>query len=114
MEGGHHGVGQFLLAALAGAVLRTPEPVAAIRGAGGFRPTSTVTHTYTGTRVNEGRMPRTNAPAAIFDLRIETDGEMHYVDNSKVDHLRFVTYSVTHLLRETEEEMVTPVQTGAL
>ena len=59
--------------------------------------------------MNEGR----TALAATFDLRIETDVEMHYVDNSKVEHLPLVSYSSPQMW-ETDEELVTPVQTGEL
>ncbi len=92
-----------------GAVLRTPESLAAVRGAGGLRPTSTLTHTLAGSRVNEDR----TALAATFDLRIETDVEMHYVDNSKVEHLRLVSYNSPQMW-ETGEELVTPLQMGEL
>ena len=85
---------------------QNPQPQFVLPG--GFRPTGTVTQTVTGTRVNEDRTPVPNAPAATFDLRIETDGEMRYVDNSKVDHLGFVSYSVTHLRWQTDEALVVP------
>ena len=45
---------------------------------------------------------------APFDLRFETDGEMRYVDNSKVEGLGYVGYSVTHLTWQTDEELVEP------
>ncbi len=80
----------------------------------GFRPTSQVTHTVTGTRVNEDRTPVVNAQPAPFDLTIGTDGEMRYVNNAKVDHLGYVSYSVTHLQWETAEALVTSPATGTL
>ena len=80
----------------------------------GFRPTSTVTHTVTGTRVNADRTAVAGAPAETFTLRFETDGEMRYVNNSQVDHLGYVSYSVVHLRWQTDEELVTPEETGTL
>ncbi len=80
----------------------------------GFRPTRTVTQRVTGTQVNEDRTPVIGAPAASFDLVFETDGEMRYVDNSRVDHLGYVSYSVTHLTWETDEELVVPLVAGTL
>ena len=80
----------------------------------GFRPTSTVTHTVTGTRVNADRTAVVGAPPESFDLRFETDGEMRYVDNAKVEHLGYVSYSVTHLTWQTDEALVTPEETGTL
>ena len=80
----------------------------------GFRPTSTVTHRVTGTRVNADRTAVAGAPAESFDLRFETDGEMRYVNNSQVDHLGYVSYSVVHLRWQTDEELVTPEETGTL
>ena len=77
----------------------------------GFRPTATVTRTVTGgTRVNEDRTPVPNAPAASFDLTIGTNGEMRYVNNSKVDHLGYVSYSVTALKWQSNEALTTPAQ----
>ena len=80
----------------------------------GFRPTATVTHTVTGTRVNADRTAVAGAPPESFDLRLETDGEMRYVDNAKVEHLGYVSYSVTHLTWQTDEALVTPEATGTL
>ena len=80
----------------------------------GFRPTSTVTREVTGTRVNEDRTPVPDAPSATFTLRFETDGEMRYVNNSQVDHLGYVSYQVTHLEWDTDEELVVTDQPGTL
>ncbi len=80
----------------------------------GFRPTATVTHTVTGTRVNENRTPVANAQPATFDLTIGTNGEMRYANNAKVNGLGFVSYSVTHLTWQTNEALVTPKATGTL
>ena len=80
----------------------------------GFRPTSTVTREVTGTRVNEDRTPVPDAPPAPFTLRFETDGEMRYVNNSQVDHLGYVSYQVTHLEWDTDEELVVTDQPGTL
>ncbi|MYB77429.1 MAG: peptidoglycan DD-metalloendopeptidase family protein, partial [Chloroflexi bacterium] len=79
----------------------------------GFRPTATVPRTVTGgTQVNEDRTPVPNAPAASFDLTIGTNGEMRYVNNSKVDHLGYVSYSVTALKWQSNEALTTPAQPG--
>ncbi len=79
----------------------------------GFRPAAPVTRTVTdGTRVNEDRTPVPNAPAASFDLTIGTNGEMRYVNNSKVDHLGYVSYSVTALKWQSNEALTTPAQPG--
>ena len=80
----------------------------------GFRPTRTVTHQVTGTRVNADRTAVAGAPPDSFDLRFETDGEMRYVDNAKVEHLGYVSYSVTHLTWQTDEALVTREATGTL
>ena len=80
----------------------------------GFRPTRTVTHQVTGTRVNADRTAVAGAPPESFDLRFETDGEMRYVDNAKVEHLGYVSYSVTHLTWQTDEALVTREATGTL
>ena len=80
----------------------------------GFRPTGTVTHTVKGTRVKEDRTPVPQAAAATFDLTIGTNGEMRYVNNRKVAHLGYVSYSVTHLRWQTKEALVVPTQTGTL
>ncbi len=80
----------------------------------GFRPTRTVTHQVTGTRVNADRTAVAGAPPESFTLRFETDGEMRYVNNSQVEHLGYVSYSVTHLTWQTDEALVTPEETGTL
>ena len=80
----------------------------------GFRPTAPVRRTVTGTQVKEDRTPVAQAPAATFDLTIGTNGAMRYVNNGKVDHLGYVSYSVTHLTWQTQEALVVPTQTGTL
>ena len=73
----------------------------------GFRPTATVTHTVTtGARVHEDRTPVAGAPPESFSLTFNPRGEMHYVNNRQVDHLGFVSYSVTHLRWQTNEALV--------
>ncbi len=59
-----------------------------------FRPTRTVTRTVTGTEVDEHRKDLPNAPSVTFTVRVETDGEVRYVDNSQVDHVGYVRYGV--------------------
>ena len=76
----------------------------------GFRPTATVTHTVTGSQVDENRKPVPHAPAVDFDLTIGTNGEMRYVNNSKVDHLGYVSYSVTGLTWQSHETLTTPAR----
>ena len=78
----------------------------------GFRPTATVPRMVTGSQVNEDRTPVPNAPAAPFDLTIGTNGEMRYVNNSKVDHLGFVSYNVTGMTWQSNEALTTPAQPG--
>ena len=78
----------------------------------GFRPTAAVTRTVTGTRVNEDRTPVPNAPPAPFDLTIGTNGEMRYVNNSKVDHLGYVSYSMTGMTWQSSEALTTPARPG--
>ena len=74
----------------------------------GFRPTATVTHTVTGSQVDENRKPVPHAPAVAFDLTIGTNGEMRYVNNSKVDHLGYVNYNVTGLVWQSRETLTVP------
>ncbi len=74
----------------------------------GFRPTATVTHTVTGSQVDENRKPVPHAPAVAFDLTIGTNGEMRYVNNSKVDHLGYVNYNVTGLVWQSREALTVP------
>ena len=71
------------------------------------RPARQVTHTVTGTRVQEDRTPVSNAQPAIFDLTIGTNGEVRYVDNAKVDDLGYVSYYV-HLTWQTHENQEMP------
>ena len=68
-----------------------------------FRPAIRVTHTMTGTRVDADGMPVSDAQPAIFDLTIDTNGEMRYVDNPKVDGLGYVDYRVMDLTWQTHE-----------
>ena len=74
----------------------------------GFRPTSTVRHTATGTHVHEDGTFYAGSPRASFGLTIGTNGEMRYVDDSRVDHVGFLNYSVTGLQWTTAEALVTP------
>ncbi len=68
-----------------------------------FRPASQVHHTVTGTRVHADRTPVPSAQPVTFNLTIGTNGEMHYVNNPKVDNLGYVNYHVTHLTWQTRE-----------
>ena len=72
-----------------------------------FRPATRVTHTMTGTRVDANGMPVPDAQPAIFDLTIDTNGEMRYVDNLKVDGLGYVSYHVLRLTWQTREASAT-------
>lgn len=74
----------------------------------GFRPTATVTRTVTGSQVDENRKLVPNAPRVSFDLTIGTNGEMRYVNNSKVDHLGYVGYNVTGLTWQSNETLTVP------
>ena len=66
----------------------------------GFRPATRVTNTVTGTQVRADGRPVPHAPPATFDLTIDPNGEVRYVDNAKVDGLGYVDYRVTWLTRE--------------
>ena len=74
----------------------------------GFRPTATATRTVTGSQVNEDRTPVPNAPRVSFDLTVGTNGEMRYVNNSKVDHLGYVGYNVTGMTWQSTEALTVP------
>ncbi len=74
----------------------------------GFRPAAAVTRTVTGSQVNEDRTPVPNAPRVSFDLTIGTNGELRYVNNSKVDHLGYVSYNVTALKWQSREALTAP------
>jgi WD40 repeat protein len=69
----------------------------------GFRPVRQEILTVTGTRVHADRTPVPNASPATFDLTIGTNGKIHYVDNSKVDDLGYVSYRVTRMTWQTHE-----------
>ena len=69
----------------------------------GFRPATRVTHTVTGTPVHADGTPVPNAPPTTFDLTIDPNGEVRYVDNAKVNELGYVGYRVTHLTWRTSE-----------
>ena len=69
----------------------------------GFRPATRVTHTVTGTQVHADGTPVPHAPPATFDLTIDPNGEVRYVDNPKVDGLGYVNYRVTRLTWPTRE-----------
>ena len=77
----------------------------------GFRPTTRVTRTVTGQRVDEDRVPVPNAPPATFDLTIGPAGEVRYVDNTKLDGLGYVDYRVVLLTFETSHTPST-IRTG--
>ena len=86
---------------------QNPQPQFVLPAA--FRPTSTVTQTVTGTEVDAHRVDLAGAPAVTFTVRIETDGEVRYVDNSQVDHVGFVRYGVRALAYRTATTLVEPV-----
>ena len=69
----------------------------------GFRPATRVTHTVTGTPVHADGTPVPNAPPATFDLTIDPNGEVRYLDNAKVDELGYVDYRVTRLTWQAGE-----------
>ena len=74
----------------------------------GFRPTATATRTVSGSQVNEDRTSVPNAPRVSFDLTVGTNGEMRYVNNSKVDHLGYVSYNVTGMTWQSTEALIVP------
>ena len=78
----------------------------------GFRPANRVTHTVAGTRVHADGTPVPNAPPATFDLTISPNGEVHYLDNPKVDGPGYVGYRVTYLTWPTREVPETPATSG--
>ncbi len=69
----------------------------------GFRPATRLTHTVTGTPVYEDGTPVPNASPVTFDLTIDPNGEVRYLDNAKVDGLGHVGYRVTRLMWQTGE-----------
>ena len=94
---------------------QNPQPQFVLPAA--FRPTSTVTQTVTGTEVDAHRVDLAGSPAVTFTVRIETDGEVRYVNNSQVDHVGYVRYGVRALAYQTAttlEQPVAPVQPGDL
>jgi WD40 repeat protein len=69
----------------------------------GFRPATRVTHTVTGTPVHADGTPVPDSQPVTFDLTIDPNGEVRYLDNAKVDELGYVGYRVTHLTWQTGE-----------
>ena len=76
----------------------------------GFRPVGQVTRTVRGTRVHADRTPASDRGLVTFDLTIGTNGEMRYVDNTKVDDLGYVDYRATRLTWQTNK----PLETSAI
>ena len=74
----------------------------------GFRPTVAKAHEATGTHVHEDRTEYDGSPRAKFDLTIGTNGELRYVNNSKVDHVGYLKYQVTGLQWQTAEAVAVP------
>ncbi|MDE0672113.1 MAG: peptidoglycan DD-metalloendopeptidase family protein, partial [Caldilineaceae bacterium] len=74
----------------------------------GFRPTVAKAHEATGTHVHEDRTEYDGSPTAKFDLTIGTNGELRYVNNSKVDHVGYLKYQVTGLQWQTAEAVEVP------
>ena len=68
-----------------------------------FQPATRMTYTVTGTRVHKDGTPVPDAQPAIFDLTIDTNGEVRYVNNSKVDGLGYVDFRVMELTWQTRE-----------
>ena len=61
-----------------------------------YRPASTYNYTVTGARhKNEDGTDHVSGIPHAFDLTVNTDGAMRYVDNSKVDHVGFLSYTAT-------------------
>ena len=83
---------------------QNPQPQFVLPAA--FRPTSTVTQTVTGTEVDVNRLDLAGSPSVTFTVRIETDGEVRYVDNSQVDHVGYVRYGVRALAYQTATALV--------
>ena len=86
---------------------QNPQPQFVLPAA--FRPTRTVTQTVTGTEVDANRLDLPGSPSVTFTVRIETDGEVRYVNNSQVDHVGFVRYGVRALELRTATALVEPV-----
>ncbi len=60
-----------------------------------FRPASTYSCTVTGARhVNEDGSDHVSGIPVAFDLTVTTHGTLRYVDNSKVDHVGYLRYTV--------------------
>ena len=74
----------------------------------GFRPTALVPHEATGTHVYENGSEYPGSPVAKFDLTVGTNGELRYVNNSKVDHVGYLKYQVTGLEWQTAEAVAVP------
>ena len=74
----------------------------------GFRPTVAKAHEATGTHVHENRTEYPGSPTAKFDLTVGTNGELRYVNNSKVDHVGYLKYQVTGLQWQTAEAVAVP------
>ena len=85
---------------------QNPQPQFVLPAA--FRPTSTVTQTVTGTEVDANRVDLAGSPSVTFTVRIETDGEVRYVNNSQVDHVGYVRYGVRALAYATATELEQP------
>ena len=76
----------------------------------GFRPAQQITHTVVGRQVDQDGAPVQNAEPVTFDLTIDSNGEVRYVDNAKVDELGFVQYHVERLMWQNHETQ--ELQTG--
>ena len=85
---------------------QNPEPLFVLPV--GFRPTVVVPHEASGTHVHEDRTEYEGSPVAKFDLTVGTNGELRYVNNSKVDHVGFLKYQVTRLVWHTAEAVAVP------
>ena len=69
----------------------------------GFRPATQAARTVTGTRVHPDGIPVLNGRPVTFD----TNEEVRYVDNPKVDGLGFVGYRVMQLTWQIREGQAT-------
>lgn len=103
MEERNNGDHQLRQPARARAVPCATGSAAVIRAAGSLPAATRVTHTVTGMRVDADGKPVSDAQPAIFDLTIDTNGEMRYVDNPKMDGLGYVDYCVMDLTWQTRD-----------
>ena len=78
----------------------------------GFRPTRQVTRSARGTRVHADRTPDSDRGQVTFDLTIDPNGEVRYVDNAQVDDLGDVDYRATRVTWQTGDPLETSAMPG--